>query len=790
MLIFIRKTIFVLTAFCSIVHTAAGSGLPEVLIVPDNPTAVEKHAEKELIFFWQKAVGSKLAVHKNSDLEKFRLKKKIILGNINIQKKLADEEWLIAPLEHGTVLLAGGGDRGNLYAVYEFLERVLGIRFYGIADTFIPRNEQIKMPVNKITGKPYLPYRMMAMSVRSGKQAAKESLFMGRNRIQGPNTPGRMRLAGSGAWNMYGSPWRCHTFGIYTREPDAPKKMECYSLDRFGKRLKAVNGSGPGQPCLTHPEMIDFFKKKLRYYIEKDRKNTTQDQWPNVYNISVNDNVDFCRCQNCRKRWQTTGGPGGNDMEFINTLAEDIEKDYPDVIIETFAYTYSMEPSKIKPHKNVMVQFAALGREFSHGFRYTTRSLLTDHNRQARECLKKWSSISNTLSIWSYGIFYHETTLSPYTIVRGLKDDFSVYTANKVKSIYFENEITRAFRKGKRAPLMPSFADLKAYTFARLTIDPELDIEKHIKEFMENFYGPAAPYMSEYLLLLEKSQLTGLMEDVALNGRAFLSPEFFRKSYELMAKAEKAAAKHPGCLRRLRREYYTLDHAALYLKTFLPAGSIKIEDQTLVSRIKAVESTLWSDYYSDLTKKELQELKSGAAGRLAALLARKSVKPQPLPDMLKNRKVILDFLPPLLDASHNRSLINVNDPDAVGGKAVMLDNRKNYHTDRKFEYGVYHASTNKLFVRNYLEKSEIPQDEKYHWYSIKNVLLAPKSRFWAHWSWGMTPIDLSECYDGTEPGRRLDIYFSMKFTGPAYVKNSVQGNSICIDRVIAVESKQ
>ena len=144
MLIFARKAIFVLTAFCSIVHAAKGSGLPEVLIVPDNPTAVEKHAEKELTFFWQKAVGSKLAVHKNSDLEKFKLKKKIIIGNANVQKKLANEEWLIDPVDHGSILLAGGGERGNLYAVYEFLERVLGIRFYGIADTFIPKNLFIK----------------------------------------------------------------------------------------------------------------------------------------------------------------------------------------------------------------------------------------------------------------------------------------------------------------------------------------------------------------------------------------------------------------------------------------------------------------------------------------------------------------------------------------------------------------------------------------------------------------------------------------------------------------------
>ena len=58
MFIFARKAIFALAAFCGMVHAVSGSGLPEVLIVPDNPTAVEKHAEKELIFFWQKAVGS------------------------------------------------------------------------------------------------------------------------------------------------------------------------------------------------------------------------------------------------------------------------------------------------------------------------------------------------------------------------------------------------------------------------------------------------------------------------------------------------------------------------------------------------------------------------------------------------------------------------------------------------------------------------------------------------------------------------------------------------------------
>ena len=81
---------------------------------------------------------------------------------------------------------------------------------------------------------------------------------------------------------------------------------------------------------------------------------------------------------------------------------------------------------------------------------------------------------------------------------------------------------------------------------------------------------------------------------------------------------------------------------------------------------------------------------------------------------------------------------------------------------------------------------EIPQDEKYHWYQFqKPVVLTSKSYFWGH-CWAIQVI-LSHLYvpaDGLEENNRWNVWFSAKFTGPAWVKNSEKENAICIDMVV------
>ncbi len=67
----------------------------------------------------------------------------------------------------------------------------------------------------------------------------------------------------------------------------------------------------------------------------------------------------------------------------------------------------------------------------------------------------------------------------------------------------------------------------------------------------------------------------------------------------------------------------------------------------------------------------------------------------------------------------------------------------------------------------------------------KPVELTSRSYFWGH-SWAIQVI-LSHLYvpaDGLEKNNLWDVWFSAKFTGPAWVKDSRQENAIWVDMVV------
>jgi LysM repeat protein len=84
---------------------------------------------------------------------------------------------------------------------------------------------------------------------------------------------------------------------------------------------------------------------------------------------------------------------------------------------------------------------------------------------------------------------------------------------------------------------------------------------------------------------------------------------------------------------------------------------------------------------------------------------------------------------------------------------------------------------------------KIPQDEKYHWYKIPQPLNCANG-FIPFWGlYGFLNMDLSTLYryvDGREDMNIWDIYFSVKFTGPAWVKGSTKENAVWLDRIVAV----
>ncbi|MBO7327167.1 MAG: hypothetical protein J6W00_00175, partial [Lentisphaeria bacterium] len=123
----------------------------------------------------------------------------------------------------------------------------------------------------------------------------------------------------------------------------------------------------------------------------------------------------------------------------------------------------------------------------------------------------------------------------------------------------------------------------------------------------------------------------------------------------------------------------------------------------------------------------------------------------------------------------------VDDADAADGKAMALKKHpqgKDLHNYQYFQFGIYCEATKKNLARKLIIKSDLPQDEKYHFYNLGKVTLSKRTIFFAHGSWTMQQ-QLYKFFDANDANKNLvDVYVSVKFTGPAYVKNSTKENGI------------
>jgi hypothetical protein len=91
--------------------------------------------------------------------------------------------------------------------------------------------------------------------------------------------------------------------------------------------------------------------------------------------------------------------------------------------------------------------------------------------------------------------------------------------------------------------------------------------EKLIAEFMDGYYGPAAPPMKRLLAYIERRQEEelGTLASVPPAARKYFDPAFFLETDALISEAEKAVADDPKRFANVRQERLALDETMLYL---------------------------------------------------------------------------------------------------------------------------------------------------------------------------------------------------------------------------------
>ena len=437
------------------------------------------------------------------------------------------------------ILCIGGGVRGVLYGVYEYLER-LGCRFFAHNCELVPTlawdpDTMLRLPAGPIKQKPVFEYRDHNYAdVKQNPRFAAKCRLNG----SGSRTPIPARLGGSLSYAMF-----VHTFHRLVPVEEFGKSHPEYFALVDGRRVTATGGRT--QLCLTNPDV-------LRIVTERAREVLRQHPGTHLLSLSQNDWGGSCQCDGCRRIDAEEGSPSGTLLRFVNAVAEALEPEFPDVVFDTLAYNYSRPAPRItRNRRNVCVRLCSIECCFSHPFEScddTTRCVRRPDGSVSDfpTDLAEWGRICDRMYIWDYTTcFAHYPT--PHPNWRALQPNLRLFARNNVKGVF--EQACYASRGGV------DFNELRLYLLSKLLWNPDCDLARHRREFMDFFYGAAAPALNAYLDLLcdtvEREDIHVGFNDNPVH--AFLDEAMLDRYDALFAEAARAVAGDPLRLWRVER---------------------------------------------------------------------------------------------------------------------------------------------------------------------------------------------------------------------------------------------
>ena len=444
--------------------------------------------------------------------------------------------------------IEGGGPRGVLYGVYEVLERFAGCRWYSSWHSRIPRLDRIAIPADlDETQTPAFEMREpFWYDVRRHPE------FEARLRANGHKWGTIAAKFGGDDFCFGGGLASCHTFDVLL-PPDKyfADHPEYYCMVDGKRTLSGSRRWGGWQPCLSNPDVLRIVTSNL---LERIRK----DPGAKFYGVSQMDNDNWCDCPKCRAIDEEEGSHAGTVIRFVNAVAEAVEKEFPDAVVETLAYNWSRKPpAKTRLHRNVIVCLCTSGCDFAEPL----SSNPYPKNVEFLEDIVEWGSQTDRLYVWDYATDFHFFPF-PFPNVLALQGNIRFFRDNNVRYL---------FEQGDHVGYHADFAELKAWLQSKWMWNPELPMGPLLDDFFEGYYGAGAPFVREWFEALHAELLSrpaGADERFQLGmgmkiDAPALTDELLARGAYLFRRAEEATRNDPATSYNVRMAAFTVDSTRL-----------------------------------------------------------------------------------------------------------------------------------------------------------------------------------------------------------------------------------
>lgn len=511
-----------------------------IIVIADNPSETAKYASGELVRYIEKATGVKLETISESATSE-DIHTRVYIGKTKscfqqgidadrlpreafVLRSVGNDLFIVGSEDDGDPLDQSNPNVGTLFGVYEFLEKVLNIRWLwpGELGTLIPKTNTVEISAINQFWIPALQYRgfywgntqrilsggkMKEEDVRLGfspdvslKYAKDLEVFLRRHRMGGQDIKPPSGHAFSGWWKKYGK-----------------EHPEWFALRRDGIRGNPDPEADHVDICVTNEELQDFIVEKW------DGKSCLL--------LGPVDRPGRCNCSKCqswdapqpenppwfasyvygadpRAKNEFAGAASDRYARFWKVIQEKARKRNPDVLVSgSFIYEngFPAPVNDIQLNKNIYAEFVQWQDPYLRYFPMPD---------EAYEWIsEQWVGWKKTGLRMSYRPNYlHDGYVMPHFETRQSGEFFKFVYKNGMEGAVFDSLTGQWAVHGPRL-----------YMHMRLLSNPELELEDIRNEYYSAF-GPAADDVKQYFEYWEDYAFKNVLHFVDL----FKDPRRYR----------------------------------------------------------------------------------------------------------------------------------------------------------------------------------------------------------------------------------------------------------------------
>ncbi|MFR1553209.1 MAG: DUF4838 domain-containing protein [Coriobacteriales bacterium] len=546
----------------------------KIVYAADGGSA-QLYAASELANFMAEATGASLPVVADTSVEYGDDGRYISVGDTALLKKSGIEmdgetlnrDGFVMKTQGNNLYIGGANDRGVLYGVYDFLEKMLGVRFVAPEITHVPEVGTLPLYAMDVTEIPAFEYRnLYSYSMRTNDP------FYTRLRFNAPE-----RTIGE----MYGGRTDWYTeLGEIEKDYDNLAQMfpsypgfnvihnafywvnpadwydthpEFFAVDAKGNTIRDAAGT-ICQLNLTNgitddgklDETMDVSVAKVA--LEALKKFILDDPDARVFFFGHNDWDVYDLSPRSQAAAELYGGQAGILMRFVNVLSDEINKWLDangmerEITIATWAYLYTKKaPVKedgrggyvpahesVIPRDNISIRIAPIELDWYYS--------VNDPNQlgEYSSLVLEWTHLTDNFMIWTYETNFGNY-LFYYPSMRQWSDNVKFFREIGVEYLMMQDNY-HGFGSWQ--------ADMHTYVASKLLWNPDVKVQPLIDEFLYYYFGEngaekVAAMMQlfdDHFALLQAEEPDFWMPFRDDDGSTLMNPDYF--PIELLEEAE------------------------------------------------------------------------------------------------------------------------------------------------------------------------------------------------------------------------------------------------------------